>query len=347
MKKNRVIYYDILNICACISVIAMHCNGIVHIYSNTSEWKEALVVEVIAYWAVPVFFMLTGAKLMDYRKKYSTLIFLKKRLAKIVIPWISWCIIWFIIHYFVFKSIEINCIKDFVYIFYNGIFNNEFQSIYWFFIPMIMIYLCIPVLSCLTEKRSILWYIIVVSFITYSIFPVMCNIFGINYNYAMCYPLGGGYILYVLLGYLLSTVKENKYVRRIMYFLAILSVIIRYFGTLYLSVINNTKDTTFWGDQYFMNVFLAISVFLFFKNQRYRLIQNSPKIQNMVQYISNCSFGVYLIHYLVITFFISYVHIDNSSLLWRTLGIFVVYYFSLLIVSLLKKIPFLSEILVP
>lgn len=55
MKKEKILYYDILNILACICVVAMHCNGIVHSYSNTIEWKSALIVEVVAYWAVPVF----------------------------------------------------------------------------------------------------------------------------------------------------------------------------------------------------------------------------------------------------------------------------------------------------
>lgn len=78
-KCERILYYDILNILACIAVISLHHNGIVHTYSNTLRWKLALVVEVMAYWAVPVFLMLSGATLMDYRKHYDTKTFLKKK----------------------------------------------------------------------------------------------------------------------------------------------------------------------------------------------------------------------------------------------------------------------------
>ena len=56
--KKRVIYFDLLNITASFAVVAMHCNGIVHSFSNTLSWKQSLIVEVAAYWAVPVFFML-------------------------------------------------------------------------------------------------------------------------------------------------------------------------------------------------------------------------------------------------------------------------------------------------
>ena len=57
--KKYVLYYDLLNICACLCVIFMHCNGIVHGFSDSRAWKEALIVEVLAYWAVPVFFMIS------------------------------------------------------------------------------------------------------------------------------------------------------------------------------------------------------------------------------------------------------------------------------------------------
>ena len=59
--QERVIYYDFLNIGACFCVVAMHCNWIVHRFENTIAWKQSLLVDVIAYWAVPVFFMLSGA----------------------------------------------------------------------------------------------------------------------------------------------------------------------------------------------------------------------------------------------------------------------------------------------
>ena len=71
-SSKRIFYFDLLNIVACIAVIALHCNGIVHMYSEARCWKTSLIVETVAYWAVPVFFMLTGATLMDYRKRYST-----------------------------------------------------------------------------------------------------------------------------------------------------------------------------------------------------------------------------------------------------------------------------------
>mgnify|MGYP000156850345 FL=1 len=61
MSSKHILYYDILNILACISVVYMHSNGIVHTYSDTSAWRQSMFVESVCYWAVPVFFMLSGA----------------------------------------------------------------------------------------------------------------------------------------------------------------------------------------------------------------------------------------------------------------------------------------------
>lgn len=86
MKENkRILYFDVLNIMACFCVILMHHNGIVHFFSDTMQWKQALIVEVVAYWAVPVFFMLTGATLLDYSERYDTKTFFKKR----VFPYVN------------------------------------------------------------------------------------------------------------------------------------------------------------------------------------------------------------------------------------------------------------------
>lgn len=325
----------------------MHCNSVVHSYSNTIVWKEALAVDIISYWAVPIFFMLSGAKLMEYRKKYKTLPFLYKHISKIAIPWLAWCFIWFLINVFIFRTTEIMSLSDLFLNLYNGVINNEFQPIYWFFIPMIMVYFCIPVLSCLIKNRNVLWYIVIISFITYSVFPVLCNILKLAYNGAIYFPLGGGYVFYVLLGYLLSTTEEDTKIRHLIYCLGVISVILRYIVTLYLSVKNNIKDTTLWSDQYFTNVFLVCSVFLFFKNRKYIFIQKSKIIMKTIQYLASCSFGIYLVHYLVINFFLLEFHINNSNFYWRIFGIVLVYLLSLLIVSILKKVPLLSRWLVP
>lgn len=84
VKKDRIVYFDILNILSIIAVIALHCNGIVHNFSTkySTAWATSLIVECVCYWAVPIFLMLSGANLIKYREKYDTKTFLKKDFQK-------------------------------------------------------------------------------------------------------------------------------------------------------------------------------------------------------------------------------------------------------------------------
>lgn len=95
MKKN---YISILNVLACIGVVILHTfeTG----YTSDANFVFEVLIRAIAYCAVPVFFMITGATLIDYRERYDTKTFFKKRLLKVIIPLIIWSIIYFIINFF-------------------------------------------------------------------------------------------------------------------------------------------------------------------------------------------------------------------------------------------------------
>ena len=120
-------------------------NGIVHTYSTSRAWKTALIFEVVCYWAVPIFIMLSGATLLKYRERYDTKTFFKKRFVKVLIPWIIWSLVLYIIRN---KNLNlIQFIKDFSYC--------RIESIYWFFPLILFLYCLIPVLSIFTEKKNI------------------------------------------------------------------------------------------------------------------------------------------------------------------------------------------------
>ena len=150
-NSNRVIYFDILNIFACFAVILLHHNGIVHNFSNTLAWKESLVIECGFYWAVPVFLMLSGANLMNYRSKYNTVTFFQKRILRTVIPWLLWSFLTLLWKCKTGKfTLESHSVK---YIF-DLIVNNRIMPIYWFFSALFACYLAIPVFSLLLERKK-------------------------------------------------------------------------------------------------------------------------------------------------------------------------------------------------
>ena len=178
MSQKRVAYFDLLNIFAALSVVFLHANGAVHTFSNTLAQKQALGIEVICYWAVPVFFMLSGANLMNYRQRYSTALFFKKRLIKIIIPFIVWTLFYAVLF-------MVNPFKTGLRDFFSRCFNTGILSTFWFFIPLLAIYLAMPFLSLLKDNRRILWYMFGVSFCLISLLPSLFAYLGLTWNYAL------------------------------------------------------------------------------------------------------------------------------------------------------------------
>lgn len=310
-QTNRIVYFDVLNILACISVVFLHCNGIVHTYSTMRAWRTSLIVEVLCYWAVPVFLMLSGATLMKYREKYDTKTFFKKRVLKVCIPFIFWALFMIIWRNAIGElKIEKWSIAEIL----NIIFTNKEQSIYYFMFIIIGVYLTLPILSVLSEKkyRKILWYLVIVMFITKSILPVTLEFFGITYNNYLSI-LFDGYIIFVVLGYLLSTMELKKKQRCIIYILGILSCIFRYCVTYFLSTKDQKINKLLFGYTQFHSVFLATAVFVFIKNINWNKIIKKEKFKNILAKVSGCSFGIYLIHKIVMYYEIELLGINIYS----------------------------------
>lgn len=88
--SNHILYFDVLTILASFAVVAMHVNSAYWSYRNAPSWVLNLIIEKTCVWAVPVCFMLTGATLIDYRKRHSTSEYVKRRVRRTVVPFLIW-----------------------------------------------------------------------------------------------------------------------------------------------------------------------------------------------------------------------------------------------------------------
>ena len=125
MKKK--IYIQILGVIACLAVVAMHVNGCFWQFSYDRYWITANIIECICYFAVPIFFMISGATLLNYRKRYTTAVFFKKRFGKTLVPFLIWSVISAIWYYIVYHA-RPEGIREVV----DGILNTRYVDIYWF-----------------------------------------------------------------------------------------------------------------------------------------------------------------------------------------------------------------------
>lgn len=206
--KDRVVAYDFLNILACMSVIFLHHSGIVHHYNGQSMWFCALAVECIFYFAVPCFFMLTGATLMRYDDRYSTKTFFRKRLSRTVIPFILWSCIWLLLN--IIKG-DVDVCDLAISQVLDGIINTRYQPIYWFFIPLFVCYLLLPLLVKAKDDTKLIKYLIFLFFTLGSCVPLLSRLLDIQENAFLSNAIFGP-LMYLLCGYYFSRnrLKTNE-----------------------------------------------------------------------------------------------------------------------------------------
>lgn len=344
-EKQYVLAYDIMNIVACIAVIALHVNGAFWTFSYNNYWKTSLVIETVFYWAVPMFFMLTGATLLDYRERYSTKIFFQKRIVRTVFPFIIWSIIsiiWSVYCAHYLEPQEIASWQGWV----NAILNCKGLSIYWFFPPLFAMYLSFPVLSSIpSEKRKhVYMYMIAYGFLSFSLVPNVCTYFGVYINGELKSPLNGtGYLIFPLIGYWITKYPISKKVRTWIYSFGVFGWAIRFIYTLVASLRNGYIDQTMFGYTNYPSVFLGVAVFVWFWYHDWSAL-NKPKVVSVLRTLSGASLGVYLIHFYLMKAIVSFFHIPMQSIIWRTAGIPLVYLISLAAVLIGKKAPIVKHL---
>ena len=342
-KNKRLVYLDILNILSIFVVVAMHMNGSVHSLPLNRSWTFSLLVNTLCYFAVPIFVMISGATLMNYRQKYDTKTFFKKRLMKVLVPFLFWSILMLIWR---IKTNQISLNIELINLI-NVILTNKEEPIYYFMFEIIGVYLTMPLISQLTDKkyRKTLWYVVIIYFILKGVLSNISTIIGISYNQAINIQIGT-YVVYAILGYLLSTEENIKSrTKIIIYALAMIGLIFRFLLTYIISMKNGKIFNEFWEYSAWYAILHSIAVFIFVKDLKLnKKIEDNQKLCNIISTIANCSFGIYLIHIFVKYYFARIMNIPSSSIIHKTIGIIIVYLISLIIVYIMKKVKFVRKI---
>lgn len=335
-EKN---YISILNVLACIGVVILHTfeTG----YTSDANFVFEVLIRAIAYCAVPLFFMITGATLIDYRERYDTKTFFKKRLLKVIIPLIIWSIIYFIINFFKGKFSINDLSFKFVFEYFFLVKTNP---IFWFFVVIIGIYLAIPVISLIPQesRRKAFLYIIIITFVFNQFLPDLLYHLNLNYNYDLKFPLTySGWISFIFIGYYIDKYEIVKKHRVIIYVLGIIGFLTMVVPTIFISYHKN--ESCSWFDEYYDApcVLYSASVFLFFKSK----INNNQivtKIMPFFNFVAPTTLGIYVLHIAIrdfLRYFYTYSYFGMNLVL--TLSILTICF---IVVKIVQKIPGLRHI---
>lgn len=329
-------------------VVFFHTNGIVYTYSDTLSWKISVVERCVVYSAIPIFFMLTGAKLMEYRNRYSTKEYAQKRLQRIGIPFIFWNIFYLLYQRVLSPEDSFRSAKELVSMF----LNSEFQERYWFFFPLFAIYAAIPVISLVLQAenhRKYLWYAVYVTFALNWVLKPICNLIGIVYNSYMTMPIIGGYMMYVLFGYLVSTEQWNHHKRVFLYLTAAASGVFAIVYTIHTSATAGTTVQYMFSYQAFPAALTGAAIFVFAKHLFEKpaiaeALLRRKKLVNLIRTVSGCCMGVWLTHSLAIAVAVKILGVSAGSYVLRFALPPVIFAACVFGVWIVRKIPVLKHI---
>ncbi|WP_303237270.1 acyltransferase [uncultured Bilophila sp.] len=271
----------------------------------------------------------------------STREFIHKRVTKTVIPFVFWSIIAFIYRASTCSRQGIDFDSSIVSVIIN-ILNTKYMGVYWFFIPLFAIYLSIPFVSLIKNKINIFKYMIVYTLLSYSVAPLIANLFNISINNALQSPVSSGYMLYILLGYYIENSSFSKKLRMIIYFLAVLGWLMHFLGTLFLTQPVGPINTIFKGYLNLPCVMYSVGIFVFIKYIDFSKVKNNF-FYKLINILSSLTFGIYLIHMFFVENLPSILGLNIGSIYWRIFGAIGIFILCSGIVFLMKKIPIIGK----
>lgn len=168
-------YFDLLAVIACFAVVVLHCTLTVFGPARDHYFKVALVLQGVFIFAVPVFFMMSGANCMRYRDRYGTREFFRRRLAKVGVGLLVASAIVYLLyrlfpHYF--YGAEAYAEDASAVCFLVRLATNTVNDVYWFIYTLLALYLLTPLLSLAADRRELLRAYLALSFCAAFVVPL-------------------------------------------------------------------------------------------------------------------------------------------------------------------------------
>lgn len=150
---NRALSFDFLRVIAAVAVVIIHVGAMQWraIDINSSQWLIITVWDMLCKFSVPVFFMVSGAFLLDESHKTDIKTILTKRLPKIIAAFIFWSCIYTAVNIYRTDDLRAN-IKWIIVEFFAGEYHM------WFLFAIACLYIATPLLKAIANNKELCGY---------------------------------------------------------------------------------------------------------------------------------------------------------------------------------------------
>jgi surface polysaccharide O-acyltransferase-like enzyme len=338
MQRN--IGLDLLKSIACISVVILHVAGI--IATNDNNYTINHTLYYTATIAVPIFFMVNGYLLLN--KKNLNYKYIIKKISNILLVIFAWNIIIFLGDMVIKKKIS-----NPFYLSLENLMQKDYFWQFWFFGALIIIYIFLPIIyryfnSNYKNALLITSIFIIISF-GIDLLSLIRSIKGfsiIQINVIQTFRIWTWFSYYLLGGLIGKTEIKSFILKKINFKVNLILVIIM---TVIVNIYEYTVSINVYHNPYaeffYDNIFVFIWIISLFA-LIYRQDFSKNKYKSIIEFISNNSMGVYILHVTtirVITHFYEFNKpISNICL------IFIVFISTLIVSAIIAKLPVINKL---
>lgn len=299
-QGERLLHFDLLRIAACFSVVMLHVASQHWYYLPVTDgrWLVCNTYDALFRFGVPIFVMMSGALFLGREERISLKHLYLKNIPRLFTAYLVWSAVYALWGLWGKEGVGV---RDFL----TAVSESKYHL--WFVPLMIQIYVLMPLLSAAVRGggRKLLEYGLVLFVIT-NILPTTMRFFTLPAEITrvldlMKLEVFGGYLGYFLLGCYLYRYPPKKQYRKWIYLLGTAGAVGAAGCSAFFSRRYGIAKAGLFDSFSLCTFLVSCALFVFFISGLAQ-VKAGPKTVRFITNLSFDTFGVYLIHILIIEF---------------------------------------------
>jgi len=260
------------------------------------NWWVANFVDSVARIGVPLFVLVSGTLLLDPHRNESLATFFQKRFVKVLIPLLGWSVIYLVWRIY-YEGEPFTLQQAF-----RAILENTVAYHFWFLYMILGLYLVTPILRVFTRiaTPNDYKYFLIIWVFAVCLPAFLKQFFGISM--ADFWVIVIGFSGYYVAGYFLN---QERYSERSFHWaiaLYIIALLVTFIGT-YLLLRHNGEYGPYFYEYLSPNVIvMSLASYYILRWLAYeRIYTRIPRLKQLVSILCVTSFGVYMVHVLLLS----------------------------------------------
>ena len=285
--------YDVLRVLSMLGVIYLHTvAGALRELDNTVLWNFSNIGVAFATPAVPLFFMMSGALLLDEDKTSDLTFLFRRRLPKVLVPLVVWSTL--VLLYTVLQGDAAGARES-----AHRLLNTPVVIPYWFLYALVPMYLLSPLLRQMTSRMTRahwnymmgLWILLTLGLYTVRSFVPDAWELTFPEHWTLNVNFVGGYLGYFLLGAWLER-WERIPPKGVLAGIAAGMIALSIFGTRWDTYAHSAYSDRFTNYLTLFTMLLSAAIFLLAKS----CLRGKEEKGKLLSLLAGVSFPVYLLH---------------------------------------------------